>query len=253
MGDKARGGSSRRPDPRCVFALSVYLSLFAVLSRTLWLMGALLALALLSALLLRVNLSSVLRKLKRLWQIILAVAILQSVFSPSGQVWVEIGGLTLLTSGGALMGAVVLCRLAILLLTGSLFMVYRARELIQAMIQLKLPYEIVYMVSVGVRFVPMMGQELRDSLTALALRGVVIKELKLRRRLKVYTYLLLPAVAGSLHRAQALAMSMEMRGFRAYPRRTSFFALSFHLGDCVVMIAAALLTILTGVAYASGY
>ena len=117
------------------------------------------------------------------------------------------------------------------------------------MIRLRMPCQIAYMISVGIRFVPMM---VRDSLTALAPRGIVIEKLKLKNRLKVYTYLLLPIVAGSLHNARALSMSMEMRGFGAYPRRTSYFTLSLGRRDCFLLAVTFLLTILTIVIMASG-
>jgi len=240
------------PDPRCVFVLAAYLSMFAVLSQNLLLMLALLLKALLCAIFLRVDLPHVFQTLKRLWQVIFFVALLQSVFSPSGQVWIQINQVVLLTSGGVVKGLVVLGRLAILILGGSLFSVYSMREMIQGMIQLRMPYLIAYMISVGIRFVPLMGEELRDSLTALALRGIVIEKLKLRKRLKVYTYLLLPIVAGSLHSARALTMSMEMRGLGAYPERTSYFTLSFGRGDYILLAATFLLALLTGYIMASG-
>jgi len=241
-----------RPDPRCVFALTAYLSMFAVFNQNLWLMAALLTLALLAAMLLRVDLPRVFQRLKRLWQVIVFIALLQSIFSPSGHVWFQIGRLALLTSGGVVKGLVVLGRLAILILGGSLFTIYSMREMIQGIIRLRMPYQIAYMISVGIRFVPMMGEELRDSLTALALRGIVIEKLKLKKRLKVYTYLLLPIVAGSLHNARALSMSMEMRGFGAYPGRTSYFILSLCRRDYIILAAVFLLTILTIVIMASG-
>ena len=240
------------PDPRCVFALAAYLSMFAILSQNLWLMAGLLSLALLSAIFLRVDLLRVFQRLKRLWQVIFFVALLQSVFSPSGQIWVQIGQVALLTSGGVVKGLVVLGRLAILILGGSLFSLYSMREMIQGMIRLRMPYLIAFMISVGIRFVPLLGEELRDSLTALSLRGIEIEKLKLRKRLKVYTYLLLPTVAGSLHNARALTMSMEMRGFGAYPERTSYFTLSLGRGDYILLAATSLLTVLTVVVMASG-
>jgi energy-coupling factor transport system permease protein len=245
QGDFLVKGSSP-PDPRCVFALAAYLSLFAVFTQTLWLMAALLAMTVITAQFMRVGLLRFLRHLKRLCQVIIIVALLQSIFSPSGAVWIQLGNIALLTSGGLEKGLVVLGRLLILILSGSLFTLHSARELIQGMIQLRLPYEIAYMISVGVRFIPMMGEELRDSLTALALRGVDIENLPIRSRLKVYTYLLLPMVAGSLHNARELAMSMETRGFGAYPGRTSYFELIIKRTDYVILAATALMALLTG-------
>jgi len=236
----------RAPDPRVAFAISACLSLFAVLARDIYLMGWLLSLALLAALLLHVELLRVFRKLKRLWQIVLMVVLLQSLFSPSGVVWLRLGSVVLLSSGGVMLGLLVLGRLTILILGGALFTLYSTRELVQGMIQLKLPYALAFMISVGIRFVPLMGEALRDSLTALALRGVVIRELKWRGRIKVYTYILMPAVAGALHNARALAMSMELRGFGAYSKRTSWFELRFSWRDWMLLILVAVLSAVTG-------
>ncbi len=237
------------PDPRCTFAMSGYFSIFAVLAQNISTIVALLIMAIISSLILRINLNRVMGRLKRLLQVVVVVSLMQSIFQPSGQVLLEIGQVALITSGGLEKGIVVLCRLSILIIGGSLFTLYSSRELIQAMIQMKIPYEIAYMVSVGIRFVPMMGQELRDSLTALQLRGVVIENLKLKKRLKVYTYLLLPVVAGSLHNARSLAMSMEMRGFRTQQSRTSYFTLQMKTSDYCFFAAIILLTVLTGIAF----
>ncbi|MCL2747036.1 MAG: energy-coupling factor transporter transmembrane protein EcfT [Oscillospiraceae bacterium] len=237
---------AKPPDPRAAFAWAGYLSLFAVLAQDIWHIAAILAMALAAVVYWRVSLPKNLRRMKRLWQTALVIALLRSVFSPAGAIWLRAGPVILLSSGGLTQGLVVFGRLAILLLGGSLFSAYRARELIQGMIQLKLPYEIAYMVSVGLRFVPLLGEEMRDRLTALALRGVVIKELKLRRRLRVYLYLTAPAVAGSLLSARALALSMEMRGFRAYPRRTSYFTLTMDARDHALLAVSGTLALLTG-------
>jgi len=88
-----------------------------------------------------------------------------------------------------------------------------------------------------------MREELKDSLTALQLRGVVIEELKLRKRLSLYSYLLLPVVAVSLQNARELAMSMEMRAFRASAKRTSFYTLTLKRSDIAMLCAILLLAI----------
>ena len=234
------------PDPRCAFASAAYLSLYAIFVQRLWLVSTLLFLAFVTAVLWGVSFRDVFGKLKRLWQIIIIVALLNSLFSPSGEIWIQIGSVALLTSGGVIRGFVVLFRLSILILGGSLFTKYGVRELIQGMVRLKLPYEIAYMISIGIRFIPLMSGELRDSLTALALRGVIMEELTLRQRIKVYTYLMMPMVAGSLHNARALSMSMEMRGFGAYPDRTGYFELTMVRRDYYVLAITGILVLLTG-------
>ena len=127
-----------------------------------------------------------------------------------------------------------------------MFTVYTVRALIQAMVQLKLPYEIAYMVSIGVRFLPQLAEQFRDSLTALQLRGVVVEELKLRKRLTLYTYLLLPAIVSGMQQAKELSMSMEMRAFRAMSARTSYFRLSLTTKDVFLLLGVLILAAVFG-------
>jgi len=233
------------PDPRVVFAIALVLSSFAVVIREdILLMFGLMLISLLCAVLIGVDFHKLWRRLKRLLQLLVIVSILRSMFVPSGTVMLELLGVRLLTVGGIEMGALVLLRLGLFITSGAMFTCYSVRTLIQGMVQIKMPYEIAYMVSVGVRFIPQLAEELKDSLTALQLRGVVIEELKLKKKLSLYTYLMLPVVVSSMQNAKELAMSMEMRAFRAQRNRTSFFELSLCTSDIVMLCGVLAFTIL---------
>jgi len=236
------------PDPRVVFALAFVLSSFAVIIRgDIWLMSGLMLISIICAIAIGVDFRSMLRRLKRLFQMLLAVSIIRSVFAPSGTVLLELWGIQFLTVGGIQTGLLVLLRLGIFITSGAMFTCYATRTLIQGMVHIKMPYEIAYMVSVGVRFIPQLAEELKDSLTALQLRGVIIEELKLKKKLSLYTYLILPVIVSSMQNAKELAMSMEMRAFRAERDRTSFFELSLHKSDIAMLYGILVFTILTGV------
>ena len=240
--------NKKPPDPRVIFALVFILSGYATAVRDVRIMAALLLVALLSATLLGVKLRSLVRNFRRLWQAAIAIALLQSIFATSGDVIIALGGVNILTIGGLAKGLLVLFRLALYITGGVMFTVYSQRVLIQALIQLKLPYEAAYMISIGLRFIPQMREEFKDSLTALQLRGIVIEKLKLKKRLSLYLYLLLPAVAASLNNARELAMSMEMRAFRAKRERTSYYMLLFSRGDVVLLAAIFLAALLIAAA-----
>lgn len=49
--------------------------------------------------------------------------------------------------------------------------------------------------------------------------------------------LLFPVIYGAMLKAQRLAVSMEARGFRVYPRRTYLRRLEFSRADYVVILA----------------
>jgi len=209
-------------------------------------MAPLLILTLICAAALGVSFRQLFGRLRRLWQAVLAIALIQSFFAPSGSVLLELCHVPMLTWGGVLIGLLVLFRLTLLITGGAMFTPYPQRALIQAMVQVRLPYEAAYMISIGVRFIPQMMEEMKDSLIALQLRGVVIEELRLRKRLSLYAYLLLPVLAASLQNARELAMSMEMRAFRAMRERTSYYTLSLSRNDiamlCIIILLAAGLT-----------
>lgn len=243
--------SSRRrvklPDPRVIFTLVLVLSGYGVVVRDVRLMAALLVLAMICAAATGVGYRRLFGSLKRLWQLVVAIALMQSIFAPEGAVLITIGSFPLLTLGGLLKGLLVLFRLSLFIIGGAMFTPYSQRALIQALVQIRLPYEAAYMISIGLRFIPQMREELRDSLIALQLRGVVIEKLKLRKRLSLYSYLLLPAVAGSLQNARELSMSIDMRAFRAMRGRTSFYTLELKRADivmlCMVLMLAAALAV----------
>jgi len=236
------------PDPRVVFALALVLSGYGVAVRDARLMAAMLLLAMICALYLGVGLRKLFGSFRFLWQAAAAIALMQSIFAPSGTALISLGAVPALTVGGLLKGLLVLLRLALFITGGAMFTAYPQRALIQAMVQSRLPYEAAYMISIGLRFIPRMREELKDSLTALQLRGVVIEELRLRKRLSLYSYLLLPAVAASIQNARELAMSMEMRAFRAKRGRTSYYTLSLSRSDVVLLCAVLLLAALLAAA-----
>ena len=237
------------PDPRVIFALVFVLTCFAVVIREdVRLMTALLSLTIVCSAVLGVNFRMLYGRLKRLWQVLLAVSLIRSIFAPSGTILLSLWEIPLLTAGGIQMGVLVLFRLALFVISAAMFTLYPVRTLIQGMVQIKMPYEIAYMVSVGIRFIPQLAQEMKDSLTALQLRGVVIEELKFRKRISLYSYLLLPVIVSSLQNAKELAMSMEMRAFRAMRERTSYYDLTFTFRDIAMLCGTLLFTFLAAAA-----
>ncbi len=234
-------------DPRTVFFFVVLVSSFSIVFRDPERLSFLFAVSFLTAILMKIGFRELFIKLRRLWYIIIVVALLQGIFNPRGEVWFEIGSFAILTSGGVSVGLAVLLRLATLLIGGSMLARYPNRIMVQAMIQLKLPYELAYMVSIGIRFIPIFSQSLKDSLTAIQLRGVDFDSISFQKRMQVYTYLLMPTIASGINSASQLSIAMELRGFRAMDKRSSFFTLHMEKRDYVFLLYTFLL--LVGIMY----
>ena len=181
-------------------------------------MFAVLLSALIVAIATKAPVFQILRRLLGLWITILFVTLLQVLLSTD-------------LLAGLLVGATILQRLLILMLGGTLLARYPGHQLVQAMVQLRLPYQLAYMVSIGLRFVPLFGESYRDSLNAMQLRGVDFRRLKIRARLRVYTFLLMPTISAGVSTARKLAMAMELRGFGAHNTRSCYAPLRMNLHD----------------------
>jgi len=216
-----------RLDPRVMILFVFALSTFSVVMRDALPMLAVLLSALVATIAAKAPVARVFRRLLGLWMTLVVVTTLQVLFAVD-------------LISGLFIGLAVLQRLVILMLGGTLLARYPGHVLVQAMLQLRLPYPLAYMTSIGLRFVPQFGESYRDSLNAMQLRGVEFRKLGIRTRLRVYTYLLMPTIATGINHAKKLAMAMELRGFGAHETRSAYAPLRMKARDWVVFCAVLL-------------
>ena len=211
-------GKDKAMDPRVMFLFVFLLSMASVALRGALALVPAAVSAVAAAAWARAPFAQVLRRLGGLWVTLVLIALLQAWFS---------GNLL----QGLLAGAAVLERLMILMLGGALLAKYPGHVLAQGMLQLRMPYQLAYMVSIGLRFLPLFRESYQDSLMAIQLRGVDFRELKWRGRMKVYTYLLMPTIVAGINNARRLAMAMDLRGFGACEQRGSYAPLRMGRRD----------------------
>ncbi|WP_432402563.1 energy-coupling factor transporter transmembrane component T family protein [Wukongibacter sp. M2B1] len=185
----------------------------------------------------------VLNKLRRFFKVFVAMALIQSLFIRGGNPIVIIGNITILTDIGIIRALEFIIRMAIILVSATLLMTSTSREILQGLIEWKIPYEIAFMVSVGIRFLPMLREELEDNITAIQLRGIDMEKLTFKKKVEIYSYIFTPVVAGAVLKSQRLAMAMECRGFRAFPKRTSYLRLKMKTRDYIISITSILISI----------
>jgi energy-coupling factor transport system permease protein len=189
------------------------------------------------------------KKFRRILWLFVAIAVIQSIFVPSGRILLNIGQIKLITAGGLYKGIAMVLRMSIVMVSASIMATSNSREIVQGLVQWKTPYEIAFMVSVAIRFLPMLTDEIKNVVTAVQLRGIELDKIPVRQRLKVYSYLIMPVVSGAVIRSRELATAMETRAFRAYPRRTSYMVLTMQRGDYSVIFMSLTISILTLIFY----
>ncbi len=229
-------------DPRTKLLLVVVIStLSIVVTDVLWQLGLFLfSLGLLH--LGGIGPVKVFSRLRRFLVLFAAVLAIQSLFAPAGDPLLTIGSLHVITRGGLIKGASVILRMLTIISSAMLLLTSGPMRLVLGLIHLRIPYEIAFMVLLAIRFLPVLGEEVRDALTAIQLRGVRIKEIPLGQKIRVYTYIFMPVVVSALLKAKKTAVAMEARAFRAHTQRTYLDELTLGRKDYAIMAA----TLLTG-------
>ncbi len=230
-------------DPRAKLVAVMCLSSLAVVFQRPLPLALILILAVLSARYFRSDAVQAARRLRAFLWIFAAMAFVQSLFTAGGAPLLSVCGISLLSTLGLERAGSIVLRFLVIIVSASIMATSSPREIVQGLYQWRVPYELAFMVAVAVRFLPLLRDEAHDALTAIQLRGLKLESIPLRQRLQIYSYLLMPMIASVLGKARELAVAVEMRGFRAYDRRTSHRTLRMRARDWGVVSAAVLVSV----------
>ena len=222
-------------DPRTKFLMIFSISTLALLFNDLLTLTFLFGVAVLISILMKVHVLQILFRLKKLMGLVLLLVFVQSLFTQTGKPMLTIFDRVIIRDEGVVKAFIYFVRISIIVTSAAILSTSTSRELIQGLIQLKIPYEIAFMVSVSIRFLPLLRSEFGDMIIAIQLRGVNLNKIKMKQKVSLYRYMLLPVLVTSLLKARELSNAMEMRGFRACSTRSSYLLLKLHPFDWVVM------------------
>lgn len=244
-------GPIHRLDPRVKILWTIVLSLLlfrAGLAGGLLLTAVLAAVGFLSG----IGLRRFLSVLNPLFVLVGLLFVLNAFFS-SGPVLLAVPGLPVaLTSTGLHRGATVawqfLCLvsagLLLTLTTPPALLVTGLERLLKPAGRLGVPYaEIALMVSLALRFLPMLIEELAQIRCARLARGSDPRSGTPSKRLRAVSALVVPLILGTFRRADALIEAMEARGYGPGPR-TAMRILRFtplDVGACLLLVLLVLL------------
>ncbi len=230
-------------DPRAKLMIVAVLSTLGVVYRDIYVLLGLFVGAFLIAMAFGVDFKYMIRKLQRFLKLLLVITVIQSIFTVAGHPIISVGKLVLLTDYGVIKGVEFILRMGVILMLGCVLATANQSALTQALIKIKVPYEIAFMSTVGIKFLPIFSEEFQDSLNAIMLRGIHIKKLGAKKKMNLYTYIFTPVIVNTLFRAKEMAMAMELRGFRAMPNRTSYLQLQLKARDYILIISCGMVLI----------
>ncbi|MEE6289337.1 energy-coupling factor transporter transmembrane component T [Georgenia sp. MJ173] len=111
-----------------------------------------------------------------------------------------------------------------------------------ALNRMGVPYKFSYLTSFAFRFLPLMQDEARTLLTAMAVRGSSESSSKNPfRRGKAIVRMLFPMLVGSMKRSGDISLSMELRGYGLPGPRTFYRTLHFRAADAGLVLGIAVL------------
>jgi energy-coupling factor transport system permease protein len=224
-----------RLDPRVKLMTVCMLTTLAVIKTNLVNMAGICLACLLLAWLVKYPIISGLLKMKRLLMTFLTIILLQMVFTRSGAPLLSVGQVVLVTTTGLDLGIQFVLRMLILIFCAGILSTSHSRDLIQGLVQLKIPYVIAFMVTISISYIPLLNKEIHDTVTALNLRGVNLKKIALGKKVRTFSYLFVPVIMHTLEQAQDLSISLEMRGFRLKKQRTSWQILRMNAADILML------------------
>lgn len=199
----------------------------------------------------RVPLRYGLNGLKAPLPFIALLALIQALFGTQGQIGTPLWtwGPIHISTSSLLSGAAIVVRFSALILTLSLLsttlstteLVRGLRHLLHPLGRIGLPiHDIVLMVQIALRFIPLLADEAERIAKSQASRGANWGTGRGSpiQRTKQALPMLLPLFLTSLERAEAMAMAIEARGYRSRGARTSAVTLKYHVEDAVAGVIA---------------
>ncbi len=225
-------------DPRSKLCVVAVLSTLAIFYSNVVPLAFLLCTAVLCTVMFGCNVKELFASCKSFFNVILSIALIQSVFVKGGKVLVELLSVPVLTYNGAATALSFVLRMFIILCSAFVLGTSSEREIIQGLIQMKIPFEIAFMAMMGIRFLPQLKEQIQDSIVAVQLRGIDLKKLKLTEKIRLFSIMLAPVVAGTVVHSRQLSVCIQLRGFRAFSKRTSRFHLAMNTMDIIIMCAS---------------
>ena len=236
-----------RLDPRVklIATLAYIISLFIVNGWAGYVLAALYLVIVIS--LSRVPFHYIVRGMKAVMFILLITILFNLFLTPGTPVW-TLGPLTL-TREGIVFAVKMAVRLTFLIFGSSLMtLTTTPNELTDAMESVMGPlkvlhvpvHEISMMMSIALRFIPILMEETDKIMKAQIARGADFESRNLMKKIQSLVPLLVPLFISAFRRANDLAMAMEARCYRGGEGRTKMKTLAYRGADAAAYVFLAL-------------
>ncbi len=236
-----------RADPRLKIALTVFSIILIFSAGNFFALGFAVGYILLGMALSRIPVKLYLKSLKPILFIIIFTAVLNIFYGSGDPLWQW--GIIKITRNGLLNSLFVSIRIIVLILASSVLtfttsptqLTDAIERLLKPLAKLRVPvHEFAMMMTIALRFVPLLLEETDKIMSAQKARGADMESGGLTQRIKALIPVLIPLFVSAFRRAFDLATAMESRCYHGGEGRTKMKQLHFGFGDWLVLGSAVL-------------
>ncbi len=137
------------------------------------------------------------------------------------------------TLEGIMLGFTFLFRILIMVMASSLLtLTTPIYHFIALLRKLRLPYQLAFVVTTAIRFIPVLERDALATIDAQKARGAKLEASKgFLQIIKAYVPIMIPMLIGAIRRSETLGMAMIARGFGATDRCTAFYEIKARKSD----------------------
>jgi len=234
-----------RLDARMKVILAILYIVCTFLCKNILAFAALAVSAFLLTLLARIPLRTILRAVRPIIFIMCFTAIL-NIFFVKGEHLLWSWWKLQIFKEGLYSAAFMLVRIVVLIMGTSLFLTYTTtpialtdalESLLKPLRVIRVPvHEFAMMMTIALRFIPLLSEETGKIMNAQKARGVDFSHGGLVKRAKALIPILIPLFVSAFRRAEELATAMECRCYRGGAGRTKMTVPHVHLRDFVALL-----------------
>ena len=236
-----------RADPRLKICLTIFAIVLIFSSGNFFSLALAVGYILLGMGLSKIPVKLYLKSLKPILFIIVFTAVLNIFYGTGEPLWQW--GIIKITRNGLLNSLFVSIRIIVLILASSVLtfttsptqLTDAIERLLRPLAKLRVPvHEFAMMMTIALRFVPLLLEETDKIMSAQKARGADMESGGLIQRIKALTPVLIPLFVSAFRRAFDLATAMESRCYHGGEGRTKMKQLHFGAADWLVLLTAAL-------------
>ncbi len=234
-----------RLDPRTKLLWTFLFLISLFIEDNLWYMLGLAVLVMIYIMLSKVPVGYMVKGLKPVWFLV-AFSVIMNLFSGGGEALFTFWKIKITNEG--MHHAILIGMRMIMMVLGSSVMTYTTKPTdladglessLKWLSIFKVPvHDLAMMMSIALRFIPVLTEELNRIMKAQAARGMDFSKAKWKDKLKAILPILIPMFVSAVKRAEELAFAMEARCYQGGKGRTRMYPLKRRFSDYCFIVGA---------------